>query len=1509
MPSGSNGSNNNGGSNGPINGDILNALSGDVTLIRGDTSAIRDNTDILATMNQNIAAILQGVGRWSQQDARSRIYDTSNNGRTGQSGPYNRGNGTQTNPANSRNTNRVDANPQNFIDSFFDELEKQMFGSGFKNAMQQNMKEFAAAMGLQVQDLPSAFGKALAQQLQQTKLAKGLSDKLNSTMDKLWDSSMARMRKGINDYYVRRNDPSNPNFDPSNIQDGADQLARWNEVLDRMTENFRNRRTTPTNDPTPGGSDDPGNPPNPNPPDANPPDESTKKILEDKLQYLYPIHNTLNSINEGIKIIADGLGGSADDVSRYDELFKRNNEENENFINDLLSQGQGGADNLIDSLLGDAGVQGALNDLTGALGGGALDVGAGMAGLVSAALPVAAGFLAVNAALWLVDKALDAFAACFKPLQESFKELQNTLHTTINRYFESERAKIKKQTDRLTEDVNTLIKKPFEIMEAAAQDWYSAWDNNLKTINATQGYTKADLQSLMSGYAERLRSENLASTVSAADISNNLAKVLESGMSGKVAEEFAYLATVLNNAIPTQDFFGYASTYASIAANQIALGKSQADAISAANDQLTQFASSLLYSSRELTGGFSTGLSNASELLTNAVKIANTAGVGNSTYISATLAAVSSIVGAIAPDLAGSITDAIVDAALGGNSDALVALRSLADTGASNTAFLNAFARDPKGVLTTLFKNLSDMQNINTDNFMEVAESLASTFGLSIGALTRVDFASLAESVSNIDVTMKSLDQNMKLLQEGQTTTNAEQLKMNQVNEMILNEGLSYVLDNEAARAIQQHMWDQELAAEMQEATYGVELQGKALEFLSSIAETINNILNFLNPFSWVGKIFTITDTANEVKALTKDLKRVLEAGKVGQGNSESLYNLTTYDVDKLTNKPGNLAEMMGLRSAFRDALNTTSIHRALFGNITTGGGIVGLWNAIFGSSSPSFRQTPGSTVASQYNFATKGLYNALNNTSFATKSKSSNAANIQATTLSSTQTQIDNKASSNLQAFLDTMQEYVEEDKSYKEWVATSQGFGIAKLDQTLADYGITIAELQSKYQEYQAAKSTEYDYNRDQREDQLWDRLQEFMNEDMSQFFEDVTSRMDTQIELLTNIDTTLSNFFTSWTNDWLIQGWNANWLNGAWRQEWINGAWGNDWLATAWRQEWIADAWKNQWLESAWKQEWLQKHWQTNWIDNAWQSNWIDKAWREEWLNGAWRDEWINQAWKTDWIQDAWNNGFILMWRQEWLEKAWKQSWLEKSWGKDWLEKAWSTNWLEQAWNEQWINQAWGKDWLEQAWKKDWLDDAWSSSWLEDAWGEQWLKEAWSNSWLEKAWGTDWMRDAWQENWINQTFNREFVNDTIKMLWGNRWWEFFNIFRDRFGGITTEYTADGTSGKTTIDTKGLYQIYTKETGKAASNALKEVEQTDETGDAILALVKQLTKNTVDLRDPQVQTNVLLGQILIVLEAIMQAENTSGGASLATTLAALGMGMTQPNVTPGMTTGAVAL
>ena len=62
----------------------------------------------------------------------------------------------------------------------------------------------------------------------------------------------------------------------------------------------------------------------------------------------------------------------------------------------------------------------------------------------------------------------------------------------------------------------------------------------------------------------------------------------------------------------------------------------------------------------------------------------------------------------------------------------------------------------------------------------------------------------------------------------------------------------------------------------------------------------------------------------------------------------------------------------------------------------------------------------------------------------------------------------------------------------------------------------------------------------------------------------------------------------------------------------------------------------------------------------------------------------------------------------------------------------------------------------------------------------------------------------------------------------------------------------------------------------------------------DAVYALADALTQNTVDLKDPAVQTNAILSQILLVLNAIMQQNNqSSAGTSLAETLSGLAMGL----------------
>ena len=83
-------------------------------------------------------------------------------------------------------------------------------------------------------------------------------------------------------------------------------------------------------------------------------------------------------------------------------------------------------------------------------------------------------------------------------------------------------------------------------------------------------------------------------------------------------------------------------------------------------------------------------------------------------------------------------------AATGGNASDIVALRSLAGINASNTEFLRAFAQDPQKIFSELFTNLSKLQNMSQDAYMEVAEGLSSIFGLSMDSFARVDFAYLA---------------------------------------------------------------------------------------------------------------------------------------------------------------------------------------------------------------------------------------------------------------------------------------------------------------------------------------------------------------------------------------------------------------------------------------------------------------------------------------------------------------------------------------------------------------------------------------------------------------------------------------------------------------------------------------------------------------------------------------------------------------------------------------------
>ena len=726
---------------------------------------------------------------------------------------------------------------------------------------------------------------------------------------------------------------------------------------------------------------------------------------------------------------------------------------------------------------------------TSAAAGGASAAIGGLASAASAACPY---ILAAVVAIELLSDAVG-------PAVQGFKELWKSMKASANRYNDSRKKMIENEKERLRKDVETLVSEPFEILKAAAQNLYDTWDKNIQKINATQGYTKEDLQDLMASYAERIRSEGLTRYVSGADITQNLAKVIDAGLSGLAAEEFAYQATKLNAAVPTQDFFSYAETYASIAATAIKNGKSEAEAISYANQQMELFASNVLYASRQISGGFSAGLKDASELFKQSVQITQAAKGGNPSQLSGVLTSVAAITGSIAPDLATSITDAIVKAATGGNSSEIVALRSLAGINAGNTEFLRVLVSNPQKIFSNLFTNLAKMQNMSNDNFMEVAEGLSSVFGLSMDAFARVDFNYLADAINKMSVNTASLEENMSLLKAGETTTTAEQLRMQQINEYMINEGLAYVLDNEAARAIQQHMWDEQIANELMEAQYAVDLQGSALTFLEGIRETIDNILTILNPFRLFKKLIDLVGTAAEGSSQRADVASILNAGKIGQGNMQDFYNLTTTGVD-LDITP-NLAELLtgksyysrasSIRTGARNFVDLTSTFMNPLGQILYDAADrqaidFGSTGSYAGSPSSSYKWgTVSKSTASLLSQATSSYNDSIQSLSY-----TSSVTPDQATQESTNNSVL----KANFEKMLESVESVVSSGGSYEDWVKTAGQFKISDFNDAIDQLGYTESQLKGYFQNAQVEEGAKMEDERKKREEDFWKNTQDY-------------------------------------------------------------------------------------------------------------------------------------------------------------------------------------------------------------------------------------------------------------------------------------------------------------------------------------------------------------------------------------------------------------------------------
>ena len=428
------------------------------------------------------------------------------------------------------------------------------------------------------------------------------------------------------------------------------------------------------------------------------------------------------------------------------------------------------------------------------------------------------------------------------------------------------------------------------------------------------------------------------------------------------------------------------------------------------------------------------------------------------------------------------------------------------------------------------------MQNMADGAYMEVAEGLSSIFGVSMDAFARVDFDYLAQAIRDMDTTNSFLADNLDHLISGETTTNAEQMKMAQINKFMIEEGLTYVLDNEAARLVQQNMWAEQRARQIMEATYSVEIQGAALDFLEGIRTAVAHLLTLyvpqLKPFDFAGKIANLFGSQTESDAFMEDLKQVLRLGKVSDGNSTAFYQLTTRNRD--LHVVDNLVTLMGGTSAFLSAYNDRvegyeklTPWNKLWNQITNSG------NAHKAARMKGIRSYEDSqytngieAVLSKYSWGNigKSISSALFGTSGGVAASVGIQDIIQSTNSVSDTAKAQQNAVENLKAMVSTMKDFAGKH-SYEEWAKTANKHGISDLEAAMESAGLTEETLRGHYDSYGVQMSILEAESRKKKEEDFWDKTTELLTTTNSWLEKILNKQIDFHIDW--------KKFYTDWTD----------------------------------------------------------------------------------------------------------------------------------------------------------------------------------------------------------------------------------------------------------------------------------------------------------------------------------------------------------------------------------------
>lgn len=479
--------------------------------------------------------------------------------------------------------------------------------------------------------------------------------------------------------------------------------------------------------------------------------------------------------------------------------------------------------------------------------------------------------------------------------------------------------------DKIEKDVKAMATYSIEIYESASQNIYSAWDKNLSSINATQGYTKQALNTLQDAVAQRLMSEGYGNTIDASKYLDQLSSTLNAHLGGELAEAFAAQNLILQKAVPEVDLSSMAAQFAAIYTNANAEGGNGEEEMIEAMNQVAGAAKAL----EQVTGGNNQFLTQTGSILTKATELVNRAD-GNASQISGLatqMMAAEAPLTALAPQLSGFTTE-LVDILTNNNDATAVSLRAImndidSSIGVSSTAFMESFMNDTQGTLSTAFQAIQQFidNNQNEASRQEFLQAMESVFGISGSKLSQVNFGDVAKQIAqaNTATNMSALTKAENLVKEGETTTLEEQLVANTANQLLATNAISSTIDNKLMRKLEANELELEKTVYELQATQSVNLAEESLGFFTKIFDVIRSIID---PFGLFDMVNTSIDSWASAAI---DAERYLTVSTMSQIGSD-VTNAAAGAANTISNTIGGA----GAAIAAAETKNTTAMATAL---------------------------------------------------------------------------------------------------------------------------------------------------------------------------------------------------------------------------------------------------------------------------------------------------------------------------------------------------------------------------------------------------------------------------------------------------------------------------------------------------------------------------------------------------------------------------------------------------